>query len=255
MGARCATTGRVLRRDDTNIYIHFSIAGRPALGAPKEVCARPDGTLYLGYLPMLEKLETGVICESIEALPESDSPDPGQWQRSGGALACNVRLGGSVYRVAEDISDCHLSCTLRGLTADRAGVVVRISMNEDAAVLPKGVGIVLDFDENRMFVSEAEVYPRSGWYCRPLESCRMSLSRGKEYQLRCFVRGEHLEVYLDDRWVFTTVLPEVGRMNDRYRNHYRWGPEVAASGAVELMVEHGEAVFSGFRLASIEPLA
>jgi hypothetical protein len=49
-------------------------------------------------------------------------------------------------------------------------------------------------------------------------------------------------------------MPEENRMEDRYRNHYRWGPEVASCGAVELMVESGEAVFSEFRLAAVEPL-
>ncbi len=258
-GARCATTGRVITYQGTNIFVHFSIARRSALGTPKKLSVRPDGTLYLEYMPVIEKLETGVICGSIEDIPMTETRDSGQWNRSDGELSCDVKNGGSVCKVAEDVSDFHLSCTIKGVSADRAGVVVRICEDGDVGVLPRGVGIILDFDKQRIFISDANSYPTTGWYCKELDVCRMALSREKDYQLRCFARDEHLEVYLDNRWVFTTVIPATGK-NERIEqgNHfnwsYRWGPEVVSTGPVELMVERGKAIFSDFRLASIEPL-
>ena len=51
------------------------------------------------------------------------------------------------------------------------------------------------------------------------------------------VRDEHFEVYIDNRWIFTTVIPETAKIGD-----------------VEFMIERGKAVFSNFRLAAIEPL-
>ena len=86
-GARCATTGRVIPYQDTNFFLHFSIARRPVLGTPKIVRLRPDGTLYLEYMPVLEKLETAVLCDSIENIPESESPDSGQWRRAGASFS------------------------------------------------------------------------------------------------------------------------------------------------------------------------
>ena len=258
MGARCATTGRVIPYKGENIFVHFSIARRPVLGTPKMVRLRPDGTLFLEYMPVLEKLETEVICESIENIPMAETRDPGQWSRSDGELSCDVKSGGSICKVAENVSDFHLVCTIKGVSADRAGVVVRICKDGDVGVLPRGVGIILDFDKQRIFISDANSYPTTGWYCKELDICRMPLSREKNYQLRCFVRDEHLEVYLDNRWVFTTVIPapvknESIEQGSHFNWSYRWGPEVVSAGPVELMVEHGKAVFSEFRLVLIEP--
>ena len=259
MGARCATTSRAIPYQNAQLLLHFSIARRPVLGTPKTIGVRPDGTLYLEYMPLLEKLETGVICNSIENIPKFEPPDSGQWRRSGGELSCNVKAGGSVYRVAEEISDFHLSCTINVLSADRAGVVVRICKHGDSGVWPQGVGIILDFKHERIFISDAKCYPSTGWYCKPIDICRVSLKRDKNYQLRCLVRGENLEVYLDNRWIFTTIIPEAGKREDVElisipRRHYGWGPKAARTGSVELMIERGKAIFSDLRLASIEPL-
>ena len=260
LGERCATTCRFIPYEDTQLLFHFSIARRPVLGTPKIVRVKADGTLYLEYMPVLEKLETGVIYNSIEDIPEYESQDPGKWHRSNGELSCNVKVGGSAYRVAEKVSDFHLSCTIKGQSADRAGVVLRIREQGDSGAWPQGVGIIFDYENQRIFLSDARCYLQSGWYCRPKDFCRMSLKRDKSYQLRCFVRGENLEVYLDNRWLFTTIIPEIGAKDEveeirTPRSHYRWGPKAASTGAVDLMAERGKAIFSGLRLASIEPLA
>jgi len=260
MGARCATTGRVISYKGENLFIHFSIGRRPVLGTLKYLRTRQDGTLYLEYMPALEKLETDVICGSVEDIPMAETRDTGKWNCSDGKLSCDVKSGGSVCRVTDDVSDFNLSCTIKGVTADRAGVVVRICKDGDVGVLPRGVGIILDFDKQRIFISDANSYPTTGWYCKEIDICRMPLSREKNYQLRCIARDEHLEVYLDNRWVFTTVIPAPGKSGriepgSHFNWSYRWGPEVVSTGPVELMVEHGEAIFSDFRLAAIEPLA
>jgi len=254
LGARCATTGRVIQREDEQIYVHFSIAPRPTLSPPKKIRVREDGTLYLDYLPVMERLETCVICESTDDLPTSQSPDRGQWSRADGKLVGDVELAGSVYRVADEMADLHLSCTINGQSAGRAGVVLRICGNGDAGVWPRGVAVVLDFEGQRVFIGDAKCYPATGWYCKPHDICRMALAPQTDYVLRCLARDEHLEVYLDDRWVFTTVIPEAADLLGNPGQHYRWGPVAAKTGAVELMVERGKAVFSGLRLASLEPL-
>ena len=57
-----------------------------------------------------------------------------------------------------------------------------------------------------------------------------------------FYMGRHvppvlLEVYLDDRWIFTLALADEARVGD-----------------IELFVERGEVEFSNVRLANIQPL-
>ena len=60
---------------------------------------------------------------------------------------------------------------------------------------------------------------------------------GQNDHLRCFARDEHFEVYLDGRWVFTSVFSDAAKARE-----------------VELVVERGTARFSDLRLAAIEPL-
>jgi beta-fructofuranosidase len=258
-GARCATTSRVIPRHDTRLCLHFVIARRPLLGSPKTIGVWPDGTLHLEYMPVLEGLETGVLCDSIAGLPAFESPDAGRWRRSDGELSCDVKRGGTVYRVARDVADFHLSFTVKGVSAERVGAVVRICERGDAGVWSQGVGIVLDFAQQMIFFGDAKCYQQTGWFCKAIDTCRMPLERGRSYQLRCFVRGENLEIYLDNRWVFTAIIPESGEQEEIEvisipRRHYGWGPKAAGIGAIELMAESGAAVFSDLRLAAIEPL-
>ena len=254
-GARCATTGRVVRWEGEPIYVHFAIARRPALSMPKRIRRHPDGTLYLEYMPVVEKLETGVVCESLAELPGAESPDRGRWRLADGRLSGDVKSAGSVYRVADEIADFHLSCTLNASSANRAGVVLRIRDHGDAGTWPRGVAVALDFVDREIFIADARGYPPTGWYCRPHDICRLPLTRNRDYHLRCLVRDEHLEVYLDNRWIFTTVIPDAAALMSVPGKHYGWGPEAAKTGAVELMVERGKAVFSDLRLALLESLA
>lgn len=238
LGQRCASTGRAIAYQGAQLYLHFCIARRPVLGTPKMIRVRTDGTLYLEYLPAVEKLETSVICGSTADIPTLESPDAGHWHRMGAELSGEAGIMGTACRVAEDVADFHLSCAINGASADRAGIVVRICKDGDAGVWPRGIGVILDFEGQRIFISDAKSYPATGWFCKPLDDvCRVSLRRDGSHQIRCLARAEHFEVYLDNRWVFTAALPEAPR-----------------TGAVELMVERGEAVFSDLRVAAIEPL-
>jgi len=254
MGARCATTGRVIDYQDKKLFFHFSIARRPAIGITKILKARPDGTLYLEYLQAAEKLETTVIYNSFCNIPEFHPQDLGQWQNSKEKLSCRVKCGGSRYRIARNTGDFHLSCSIIGTSALRAGIIARIHENGDGGVCPRGIGIILDFQKQKIFLSDSTCYPKTGWFCKELDYKNMLLSRNKHYNIRYFVRSEYLEVYLDDIWIFTMTIPEPGSVSRGYQEHYRFGPETANRGNIELMVEEGNAKFSGFRLATLEAM-
>jgi predicted GH43/DUF377 family glycosyl hydrolase len=238
LGKRCATTGRVIRWKDELVYVHFSISRRSSLSAVKRVRVREDGTLYLKYMPEMEMLETAVLYRSIGDLPSTESPDLGEWIMTDGRLSGDVKLAGSVYRISDEISDFHLSCCIHASSAARVGFVLRICKHGDSGVWPRGICVILDFERRRIFIGDARSYPSTGWYCLPSEICGKSLSRDRNFRLRILVRDEHLEVYLDDCWVFTSIIPEASK-----------------AGAVELMIERGKAEFSEFRLATIKPLA
>jgi len=126
----------------------------------------------------------------------------------------------------------HLQCSISMSSGSCAGILLREFRGE-------GIAILLDFDNQCIQIGLAGNYnPLWGWSCMVQDTCRRPLERGKSYHLRCFARDEHFEVYLDNRWVFTTVIAESPRMGD-----------------VQLCVERGEAKFAGLRLARIESLA
>ena len=209
----------------------------PVWGAPKRVRTYDNGNLWLEYMPVLERLETSTNFDSFEETPSYDVTDLGRWQRSGGQLTGQATVAGSAYKIARELGDLHLQCRVNSTSAVRAGVVLRIREK-------RGVAVILDFAHHQLRVEAVCYFPVAGWgssFKKGLhvyDEYRVALQKGAIYHLRCFVRAEHFEVYLDDRWIFTTPVPDATKTGD-----------------VELVVESGEARFSDFRLASLEPLS
>lgn len=237
----CAYSARTIPHEGGRLLYHHHLnSERPTWGTPKMVRAGEDGALWLEYLPALEKLETKVICDSIGNIPSRAAADLGCWKRDMGRLVGVARAIGTAYKVADDVADMHLQCRVSVSSAACAGVVLR------GDPFKQGMAILLDFEHQRIQIGAATGYkvvknsigPFASWQCTALDTCRWKLERERGYRLRCFARDEHFEVYLDDRWVFTTDLATVPRI-----------------GNVELCVERGEAAFSDLRLAAIEPLA
>ncbi len=230
-GRRDAHVGRTIPYKDTRLLYHDVVSDVCTWSAPKLVRTRKDETLYLEYFPLLEKLETAVIYSGIKEVPPYKTRDLGVWRCRGHVLVGKARNMGTTYKLANEIADLHLNCIIQSTSAIRAGVVLRREMN-------KGIGIVLDFAKSEILISDASYYWATGWFCKKIDLCRHPLERNKDYKIRCFARDEHFEVYLDDKWIFTTAFPNAPK-----------------SGDVELLVEHGEAIFSDLRIATIEPLS
>jgi hypothetical protein len=98
--------------------------------------------------------------------------------------------------------------------------------------------VFLDYVRNEMYVGAGRLNAPWGLELFPAQDrFRMPLRRDRAYRLRVFVRDQHVEAYLDERWVFTYVL----------------GGDPQAGG-VGVLVHRGEARFSDLRAAAIEPL-
>ena len=247
-----AWCGRTISYQDGRLLYHHIAADRPTWGASKMIGTCSDGTLYLRYMPALQRLETSVLLSSVEALAPLEVEDFGDWQRQAGALVGQAEVMGSSCRIAQAVTDVHLSIVIHASSAARAGVVLRCA--ED-----KGVAMILDFERqcieigmgHKTGVGKVRHYWLSD--CGSIDPSRRAafgvlqpdkkdfyrcpLHHGRDYHLRCFARDEHFEVYLDDRWVLTAVMTEAAKTGD-----------------VELVVEQGAARFSDLRLAAIEPL-
>jgi beta-fructofuranosidase len=225
--------GRTIPFEGGRLLYHHIAADRSTVGAPKRIQVRKDGGLWAGYMPVLEKLETKIICDSIHSIPHSNINDPGRWVKQDNKLIGRAAVIGSSYTVAGEIADLHFQCRIMSQNAGGAGVVVRNWQNN-------GLSVLLNFDRQRMEIGSANQHGayKMGWTCQVHDFSRMALEKGREYHLRCFARDEHFEVYLDDVWVFTSVFGNVPKM-----------------GGVDLIVERGEAKFDNLRIAEIEALA
>ena len=244
-GKMASYVGRTIPYQGGRLLYHHISASRATWGSPKMVGVEDDGSLYLQYLPLLAKLETGVLCRSPEEAPCFEVQDLGEWQRGEGVIEGQAAVVGSACKIARDVADLHLTCQISASRGARAGVVLRSAEGD-------GVLIALNFERKRLEIGYTRYTrdgPFAGWGIDPYgpfvsrgidlyrDVCRCDLQYGRDYHLRCFARDEHFEVYLDGRWVFTSVFPDA-----------------AQAGDVELVVERGAARFSELRLVTIEPL-
>jgi len=143
-------------------------------------------------------------------------------------LKVHSEVLGSAAPLTGYLTDVHLTIEIRSEGARRVGVLFR-HRERKAGVL------VLDFDTGQAHVGTTEYDPFSGAGFVPLDSFRLGLKVGQIYRLRIFLRDEHLEAYLDDRWIFSSVL------------------DVPPGGELMLYAEGGKAAFESLRVAAIEP--
>jgi hypothetical protein len=239
-GKMMAYSGGSVPYEGGRVLYHHIAGERPSCGAPKRMRTGADGTLWLEYLPAMEKLVTGVLRVGFDDLPPAEIAYLGPWERQDGKLVGTAQVIGTSCRVAEAVSDLHLTCRIAAASAASAGVVLRGSIGGGV-----GAAVMLDYEQQRLRLATAIGYaPTKGplgafesWHCTTLDACRFRLKRDRRYLLRCLVRECHLEVYLDERWVFTTAIPGM-----------------SPAGSVELSVERGEAAFSDLRIATLEAL-
>lgn len=225
------------------VYCHLN-GKRPAWATPKMLRADDNGRLWLEFLPALEKLETNVICGSVNDVPRQRD-GLGDWNFDDRRITARARAIGSSHRLATDVGDSHLQCRICVSSAARAGVVLR------ADPAGAGIAVLLDYEHQRLQIASTtgpdviknSIGPFASWQCSVFDECRWKLENDREYHLRCLARDEFFEVYLDDRWVFTAspmLPPVICPINPR--------------GRVDLYVERGQAVFSDIRLAGLQPM-
>jgi beta-fructofuranosidase len=242
-----AWAARTIDYDGGQLLYHHVVAARPAFGSLKRIRARPDGTLYLEYFPAIESLEVGEARHGAAGWQERED-DVGVWTASADGLSGLSRVVGSSAILARDRSDLHLECTVRLNAGARAGVVVRAAGIVGARESATGVVVSLDVELQQARIEVLDCHPFEGWGLsaadvtqggreRERDSVRLPLELGRPYALRCLARAEFFDVYLDDVWLFSRALTSA-----------------AAAGDVELMVERGQADFSGLRLAALPPL-
>jgi len=227
-GRMDAYVGRTIPHEGGRLLYHQVAGPRTAFAMPKYIRQQEDGTLLLAYFEAMDGLETATILAETD---EFDIANPamgmGRWEERDGQRVGTSEAVGTAVRLPASASDFHLQATLTARTPCRAGIAFHC---QDRA----GGAVALDFGRGEVQVGPAEPGLGLGIARAIADRCRRDLQCGREYRVRLFVRAEFVECYLDDGWVFTTVL---GDMPDR--------------GAIYLWVEGGTAAFEGLRVAAV----
>jgi len=191
---------------------------------PKRLTVEANGDLAVGYWPGLGAMEARTLAErpSVELAHE---------------------VAGTARRVVAEAADVQVTARVRG-GGGRCGVVLRVADGQ-------GVMVALDLELGRVEIGVGRRSAVYGWGADVthfigneaadreqrfvLDTCGVALEGDRPYALRVLGRGDQFEVYLEERWVFTTHVPEA-----------------SAAGGVELFAERGRAVFEEVRITALE---
>ncbi len=245
---------KVLVHDSEHIlYSHVaSNQGGASLATPKIIKEKSPGVLellYAGTIEATENKKLTIYGNSVEHRPH----DLGVWTQDNDKLTGRADACASSTVIAREQIDFHLQTVVTLEQGAAAGVILRATDKDEKFLIngdpPTAIEVLLDYERQLIELRGVGHVPMHGWGSIFMEAIdqkrsrlarqrvRTVLERNRPYRLRCIVRAEFFEVYLDDIWMITIALQDA--------------PE---HGDVELLVERGQALFENTRLATLEPL-
>lgn len=222
----------VAHKDQRLTYHHFA-GDPPAFGLPKAL-VRDGARLRLAPWEGLSALRTGEArLEPWESYTRGPGV-PGVWRIVNRVVYGECGWGAAAAVSRPGAPDIDLTIGVLIEEGEFAGVAV--GLDADARE-----GVLFGMDALR---NEITVRRFHGWApaCGPdlsriLDTVRRDVRRGMPYKLRIIRRDRFAELYIDDRWVFSTVLD---------------GP--AQGGGVACVVETATARFRILEAYALEPL-
>ena len=228
--------GRTINLDGRRLLYHHMGPAAPAWAAPKWVEPGPDRTLALKYWPGLAKLRSDVLVRDFSRARLDDPllQAAGRWNRA----ADHTRLEGqsnsvpSAVALADPVRDFELLCTIDATRAESASVLF------DLAGDPlTGMALSLRRDSGSAEIGPVQMTLAPAISLGMLDCCKTPLVLSQSLKLRLLIRAEYMECYLNDQWIFSTILgnrPVPGRIG--------------------FAVCGGSALFAGLEIHSLRPL-
>ncbi len=230
--------GRTLLFGDTRLLYHHTVHGwlkgcceHPVTwGIPKVIRQSEDGTLWLGYWPNLNQLETSAVITGFDGVSVQESMGKGVWTTAKEKISCrSPEQADSILWLPYAGSHSMITCTLRAQPAQAAGIVFRWDGE-------RGTGLILEEKTDSLALVQIKAVDHLP--VSELIDHYQGLGMADHPQnIRLLIHSHRVEVYVNDRWFFSTSILDA-----------------PAQGRVGLLVRQGTAEFSGFRMAELESL-
>jgi hypothetical protein len=193
------------------VYHHYAGNNGPAaFGWPKVLNADGD-KLFLTAWEGIDKLRIGKL-ELINWNALSNGPKiPGKWQVDGNVIHGECELGASVLCNNIETTNVDIEIELTIHSGVRAGLVTGLS----ASLNNKGIACLFDAEANEITIGEVYTWENaSGPNLSQIIDCvHCPVEYNRTYLLRQIHRNRYVELYVDNRLVFSTVTDFVPETN------------------------------------------
>jgi len=205
-----AYVARTVEYHGQRVVYHHYAGNPPAFGWPKVLQADGD-QLYLTVWDGLIQLRQGEIrltgWKSLANGPKA----PGDWHVEGTAIHGACDFGATILRADVEVTDVDIEAELTLRAGARAGLVSGLSTEPNA----KGIACLFDAEAGEITMGEAYTWDHASGpnLSQIIDSVRRPVARDRTYRLRLIHRHRYVELYVDDRLVFSTVtdfVPETG---------------------------------------------
>jgi len=215
--------GRTIEMNGKRMLYYQNCGPRPSAGAPKIIQQNENGTLWAKYWDGLAGLETGAVPSKINRKVLKDV----EWKLEANRLVGCKDHGVSIFILPPVVSDFNLTCTINIEKGNRGALVFRYDEK-----IQKGLVFILDAKSGNVEIAgieEGQVATR--------DAVMLDLQTSQEHIVRIFVRSEFADCYVDDKFIFSTVVDD----------H-------PLSGKIGFVVDSAVTSFSNLRIASLKSL-
>ncbi len=189
--------GRTIPYQNKRLLYHHTVGEKVTWGTPKVIRQNKDGTLWLEYWTGIDKLEKDVLPEDFFKVISNNMTGNGVWRKQGNRIfGKSPAHQNCVLWLPVLANDAMITCDIKVDLAEKAGIVWKWNNNN-------GEGLLID----RNKVSICNLSGRGNTLSSELVDQFQDFYTNPDYQhLRILLRGQRIEVYVNDRWVFGTLM-------------------------------------------------
>jgi sucrose-6-phosphate hydrolase SacC (GH32 family) len=216
-GRKDAYVGRTIEYGNRRLLYHHMYGDRPTWGSPKLIGNSDQGVLFLEYWPGTESLEMKILRDGFDDDMEiCTEPGAGTWAKKDNSLIGHRSMRDTAVYLAGQISDFHLVCTITLDQTSRAGIIFRRDQSQKDETRR---GTVFSLNAANGMVEWGRLSYSD--IIQVEDEVKWPLLADNPIQVRILARNEHIELYLNNRWVFsahTEDLPQKGKLGFSVQN-------------------------------------